>query len=113
MEIIDESEAAASVDSVWAEVATEDGQIYFHNTVTDETSWTRPGSAVEQALLTSYAQDEIDAWAREWSESGRTIPKGLKKACKQLKIKKGDLEEWLELTAGVSVGGVATRGDAI
>ena len=59
----------------------------------------RPGSAVEQALLISHAQDEIDAWAREWSESGRTIPKGLKKACKQLKIKKGDLQEWLELAA--------------
>ena len=74
--------------------------MYYHNTVTDETSWTRPGSAVEHALLTSYAQDEIDAWAIEWSESGGTIPKALKKACRQLKIKKGDLEEWLELAAG-------------
>jgi hypothetical protein len=29
-------------ESVWAEVTTEDGQTYYHNTVTDETSWTRP-----------------------------------------------------------------------
>ena len=29
-------------ESVWAEVTTEDGQTYYHNTATDETSWTKP-----------------------------------------------------------------------
>ena len=27
---------------VWSEHTTDDGHTYYHNTVTDETSWTRP-----------------------------------------------------------------------
>ena len=79
-------------------VTTEDGQTYYHNTVTDETSWTRPGSEVEEALLTTYTKEEMGAWVREWSETGETtIPKGLKRACKQLSIEKSKCEEWLRL----------------
>ena len=95
-EVVEEVE----VEPVWAEVATDDGQTYYHNTVTNETRWTRPGGEVEKVLLTAYAQAEMDGWVREWSETGETtIPKSLKRACKQLKIKKSKLEEWLRLAA--------------
>ena len=89
-------------ESVWAEVTTEDGQIYYHNTVTDETRWTHPGTAVKETLLSTYGEDEINAWARAWSETEGRIPKGLKKACKQLEIKKDDVEEWLKREAHVN-----------
>ena len=40
----------------------------------------------------------MGAWVREWSETGETtIPKGLKRACKQLSIEKSKCEEWLRL----------------
>ena len=47
-------------------------------------------------LLAIYSEEEIDALVHEWVEAGKMIPKGLKKACKELKIKKKDVEEWLE-----------------
>ena len=99
MEIAEEVEEV-EVEPVWAEVTSEDGKVFYHNTVTNETTWTRPGSEVEEVLLTTYAQEDLDAWVREWSETGETtVPKSLKKACKQLKIKKNKLEEWLKLAA--------------
>ena len=59
---------------------------------------TTAGSKVEEALLTACTQGEINAWVREWSDAAETtIPKSLKKACKQLKISKGKLEEWLKI----------------
>ena len=98
-EMVEEVEEVEG-EPVWAEVATDDGQTYYHNTVTNETRWTRPGGEVEKVLLTAYAQAEMDGWVREWSETGETtIPKSLKRACKQLKIKKSKLEEWLRLAA--------------
>ena len=55
-------------------------------------------SKVVRTLRTISEQHEIDAWSAEWFETGK-IPKGLKKACKQLKIDKRDLEEWLRLAS--------------
>ena len=48
------------------------------------------------ALLATYSEEEVEALVHEWTEAGKIIPKGLKKACKELKIKKKDVEEWLE-----------------
>ena len=61
---------------------------------------------VPKTLRTAYAQHEISAWTAEWFETGK-IPKGLKRACKLLKISKDDLQEWLELASKtrVSMGG--------
>jgi len=44
-----ESEDEAQADSEWVEVETDDGRTYYHNTVTDETSWTRPESLAKGA----------------------------------------------------------------
>ena len=38
----EEGERAVVRADTWVEHTTEDGQVYFHNTLTDETSWTKP-----------------------------------------------------------------------
>ena len=48
-------------ESVWAEVTTEDGQTYYHNTVTDETSWTKPEIELKNTPMGTVAREQGSA----------------------------------------------------
>ena len=55
-----ESENEDEVESVWAVVETDDGRTYYHNTVTDVTSWTRPEGLKSTSLATKVAEQSSE-----------------------------------------------------
>lgn len=52
----------ASAD-VWAEVATEDGRVYYHNTETNETAWERPAAALRLPALDGEGLQLPEGWS--------------------------------------------------
>ena len=90
--------ATATAAATAADAATASATAAAAAAAEMELSGSKGGSGVGEALLTACTQEEINVWVREWSDAAETtIPKSLKKACKQLKISKGKLEEWLKI----------------
>ena len=43
---------------VWSEHTTDDGHTYYHNTVTDETSWTKPEIELKNVPAGTVAREQ-------------------------------------------------------
>ncbi|GMF64516.1 unnamed protein product [Phytophthora lilii] len=79
-------------ESQWAECISDNGEVYYHNVVTGETSWTKPGAELEH--------HESSEWAGEGTE-GHMIDEGNAVSWEGLETpgeaEAGEATQWLEL----------------
>jgi len=60
-----DQQAGLNVEEVWSEVSTDEGEIYYQNMATGETSWTRPSTGE-----TSY-EGELGQWTELTTDDGQ------------------------------------------